>query len=39
VSSNDVGEARIEQVVNGMIADTTSRTVVQRFFAGLLAVW
>ncbi|MBS0347510.1 MAG: flagellar basal body L-ring protein FlgH [Proteobacteria bacterium] len=39
VASNDVGEARIEQLVNGMIADTTSRNTVQRFFANLMAVW
>lgn len=39
VSSNDVGDARIEQIVNGVASEVASRTDAQRFFAGLINFW
>ena len=39
VSSNDVGDARIEQIVNGVASDVASHTDAQRFFAGLINFW
>lgn len=39
VSSTDVGDARIEQIVNGVASEVASRTDAQRFFAGLINFW
>lgn len=39
VSSNDVGDARIEQIVNGVASEVASRTAAQNFFAGLINFW
>jgi len=39
VSSNDVGEARIEHVINGVASEVASRSMMQRFFAGMINFW
>ncbi|MBV8678843.1 MAG: flagellar basal body L-ring protein FlgH [Aquitalea sp.] len=39
VSSSDVGDARIEQVINGVATDVATQTDAQRFFAGLINFW
>ncbi len=39
VSSSDVGDARIEQVVNGVATDVATPGMMQRFFAGLINFW
>jgi flagellar L-ring protein FlgH len=39
VSSDDVADARIEQVVDGVAAQVVSRTQLQRFLADLIDFW